>query len=530
MHRRSLLRGATLALAAPRLAGAQSSARTLRFAPQGNLANIDPIWTTNTTARNHGLMVYDTIFGLGHDHQPKPQMAAAHEVSADGLTHRITLRPELHFHDGEKVLARDCIASIARWSRRDVLGQRLGLLLQEMRAPADDRIEIVLKKPWPGLAWALGKPSANICAIMPERVARTDPFTQITDYTGSGPFRFRASQWVPGSLAAYERFPGYVPRDEPADFLAGGKHVHFDRVEWRIMPDPATAAAALQNNELDWWETPLANLLPLLRRNRDIAVEVVNTAGALAMLRFNHLHPPFDNAAIRRAILPAIEQRDFMQAALGEDPALWQVPAGVFTPGTPLATEVGLEVLTGPRDPEAAKRALAEAGYRGQRVVILSPSDFPTLGALSEAAADTLRRCGMTVDLQAMDWATLVQRRASREPPGEAGASGGWNIFCTSWEGLDVSVPGSHQPIRGNGQEGWIGWATSPKREALREAWFDAADPAAEKRIAEDIQRLVWEEAPFIPLGLLRPPQAYRRSLTSIITGGPPLFWNLRRG
>lgn len=526
MHRRTLLQGAALTLAAPRLAGAQSAARTLRFVPQGNLANIDPIWTTTTIARNHGLMVYDTLFGLGRDYQPKPQMVAGHEVSSDGLTHTITLRPELLFHDGEKVRAVDCIASIARWSKRDVLGQRLGLLLQEMRAKDDSSFEIVLKKPWPGLAWALGKPSANMCAIMPERVAKTDPFQQITEYIGSGPFRFRASQWVPGSQAVYERFNRYVPRNEPADFLAGSKQVHFDRVEWRIMPDPATAAAALQNNEVDWWETPLADLLPVLRRNRDIAVEVVNSAGALGMIRFNHLHPPFDNAAIRRAILPAIDQRAFMQAALGEDPALWRVPAGAFTPGTPLANDAGLEVLTGPRDPEAAKRALAAAGYRGQKVVILSPSDFPTLNALAEVAADTLRRIGMNVDLQVMDWGTLVQRRASKESV----EKGGWSIFCTTWEGLDVSVPGSHQAIRGNGQEGWIGWATSPKREALREAWFDAPDLATEKRIAEDIQRLVWEEAPFIPLGLLRPPQAYRRSLTDIVTGGPPLFWNVRRG
>ena len=192
MHRRTLLQGSALALAAPRLAAAQGNARTLRFVPQGNLANIDPIWTTTTLARNHGLMVYDTLFGLGRDFQPKPQMAAAHEVSADGLVHKITLRPDLRFHDGEPVLARDCIASIARWSKRDVLGLRLAALLEEMRPGADDAFEIVLKQPWPGLTWALGKPSANICAIMPERVAKTDPFTQITDFVGSGPFRFRA--------------------------------------------------------------------------------------------------------------------------------------------------------------------------------------------------------------------------------------------------------------------------------------------------------------------------------------------------
>jgi len=291
------------------------------------------------------------------------------------------------------------------------------------------------------------------------------------------------------------------------------------------MPDPATAAAAMQANEADWWEQPLADLLPLLRRNRDIAIEVVNTAGALGMLRFNHLHPPFDNPAVRRAVFPAMDQRAFMQAALGEDPALWTVPAGAFTPGTPLANDAGLEVLTGPRSADAAKRALAAAGYRGESVVLLSPSDLPTQSALCEVAADTLRRIGMRVDLQMMDWGTLVQRRAKREAP----AQGGWNAFCTTWEGLDVSVPGSHQPIRGNGLEGWIGWATSERREALRDASFDAADPETARRIAEDIQRVVWDEAPFVPLGLLLPPMAFRRGLTGIVKGGPPLFWNVRR-
>jgi peptide/nickel transport system substrate-binding protein len=228
---------------------------------------------------------------------------------------------------------------------------------------------------------------------------------------------------------------------------------------------------------------------------------------------------------VRRAVFLAVDQRAFMQAALGDDPALWTVPAGAFTPGTPLANDAGLEALTGPRSADRAKRALAAAGYRGEPVLLLSPSDFPILNALSEVAADTLRRIGMAVDLQAMDWGTLVQRRAKREPP----AQGGWSAFCTTWEGLDVSVPGSHQPIRGNGTDGWIGWPTSPRLEALRDAWFDTADPETARRIAEDIQRVVWDEAPFVPLGLLRQPQAFRRNLAGVVKGGPPLFWNVRR-
>ncbi|MGG5889288.1 ABC transporter substrate-binding protein [Falsiroseomonas sp. HC035] len=523
--RRGMMVAAGVGLAAPRVASAQAQAGTLRFVPQANLSNIDPVWSTAVVVRNHGLMIYDTLYGLGADFQPKPQMAAGHEISDEGRRWTFTLRSGLRFHDGAPVLARDCVASIARWAKRDVLGQRLDGLLDGMRALDDTRFEIRMKKAWPGLAFALGKPSANICAIMPERVAQTDPFQQIQDYTGSGPFRFVRDEFRPGDRVIYTKFNEYVPRDEPSDFLAGGKPVHFDRVEWRVMPDPSTAAAALQNNEVDWWETPLADLLPLLRRTRDIVVDLVNGAGNLGVLRFNFLHPPFDNAAVRRAILPALDQRAFMDAAIGTDPAMSRVPAGAFTPGMPLANDAGLEVLSGPRNLEAARAALRASGYSGQRVAMLSASDIPVLQNLSEVAADLLRRIGFNVDLQAMDWGTHIQRRTNRGPSDQ----GGWNAFCTTWEGFDVSVPGSHQPIRGHGAAAWAGWPTIPRLEELREAWFEAPDLAAEKRIAEEMQRVVWQEVPFLPLGQVLPRMAYRRSLTGVVKGGPALFWGVRR-
>ncbi|MFL1462734.1 ABC transporter substrate-binding protein [Roseococcus sp. DSY-14] len=513
------------ALALPGHASGQGAQRVLRFVPQSNLASLDPVWSTAVIVRNHGLMVWDTLFGLDGQFRARPQMAEGHEVSSDGLTWTIRLREGLRFHDGSPVTAADAVASIRRWSKRDVLGQRLDALADEIAAPNERDIRIRLKRPWPGLAWALGKPSANICAIMPARLAATDPFAQVGEAVGSGPFRFRQDLFRPGDVAIYERFDGYRPRDEAADFLAGGKRVHFDRVEWRILPDPSTANGALTRGEVDWWETPLADLLPALQRNRDIVVDLINQAGNLGVLRFNFLHPPFDKVEVRRAILPALDQRAFMDAAIGTDRALSRVPSGVFTPGTPLATTEGLEPLTGPRDLAAAQRALRESGYRGERVVMMSATDLPVLQNLSEVAADLLRRIGFTVDMPAMDWGTQIQRRTNRGPIEQ----GGWSAFCTTWEGLDVSVPGSHQPLRGHGAQAWSGWPTMPRLEALREEWFDAPDQAAERAIAARIQRVAMEEVPFLPLGLVLPRQAYRRSITDVVKGGPALFWNVRR-
>lgn len=525
ISRRTALGGAAALLGAPGVASGQAAARTLRFIPQTNLASIDPVWSTATIVRNHGLMVYDLLYALGSDYRVRPQMAEGEEITDNGLTWTVRLREGLKFHDNEPVRARDCVASILRWSKRDVMGSRLQLLAEEISAPDDRTIRIRLKKPWPGLSWALGKPSANICAIMPERVAQTDPFTQITDPIGSGPFRFRRDLFRPGDLAVYERFDGYVSRSEPTDFLAGAKPVHFDRVEWRIMPDPSTAGAALQNNEADWWEAPLADLLPLLRRRRDIEIAVVNPAGNLGVLRFNFLHEPFNDVAVRRALLQAVDQRAFMDAAIGTDPELSVVPSGVFTPGTPLANDAGLDVLSGPRNLEAARAALRASSYNGQRVVMMSATDLPIIQNLSEVAADLLRRVGFNLDFQAMDWGTQIQRRTNRNPVDQ----GGWSVFCTTWEGLDVSVPGSHQPLRGNGAQAWSGWPTLPRLEALREQWFEASDLAGEQRIAQEMQRVAWDEVPFIPLGLVRPAQAWRRSITGVVRGGSALFWGVRR-
>jgi peptide/nickel transport system substrate-binding protein len=522
MRRRTLL--ATVGtLAAPSI-GRGAGAKVLRFIPQSDLAVLDPVWTSAYVTRNHAMMVFDTLYGMDGAYRTTPQMVAGDTTSGDGLTWDLTLRDGLLWHDGGKVLARDCVASIRRWAARDSFGQTLLAVTDDLSAPDDRTIRFRLRRPFPLLPAALGKPGSNVCVMMPERLALTDPFKQVTEMTGSGPFRFKADERVAGARVVYERNETYVPRpDGTASFTAGPKIVHVDRVEWTVIPDAGTAAAAIQAGEMDWWETPTTDLLPLLKADANLTVPAPDPMGYMGTLRMNHLQPPFDNPALRRAVLGAVSQEDYMAAAAG-DPANWRAGVGVFCPGTQMATQAGMQVLTSPRDLTAVAKAVAASGYNGQRTVLLVPADFPTLKALGDVGADMLKRIGMNVDAQYADWGSVLQRLSKQDPVEQ----GGWSIFHTYWSGLDQLDPAVHVSIRGNGKAASRGWPTSQRLESLRNDWLFASDPSDQKRIAAAIQEQVFVDVPYIPLGQTLPPSVYRRSVTDVLTGYA-LFWNLRK-
>jgi peptide/nickel transport system substrate-binding protein len=529
MDRRRFLR---LAVATPALASlarpncvAAQGTRVLRYVPYTDVTVLDPTWSTAYVTRDHAAMVYDTLFALDERLTPQHQMLAGHTVSDDCLTWDLTLRPGLVFHDGSAVLARDCVASLVRWARRDAFGGALIAVTDELAAPDDRTIRFRLKRPFALLPYALARNGAPYPAIMPERLARTDAFTQLTEIVGSGPFRFKADERVVGARAVYTRFEGYRPRETGTPSgTAGPKIVHFDRVEWLVQPDAATAVNALVAGEVDMFYNPPTDLLPVLRRSRDLQVFQGDPLGNVALMRVNHLHPPFDNPGVRRAVLSAVRQEDFMLAMMGEDRALWRDGVGVFPPGTPMASAAGLDVLASPRPVEEAKRALEAAGYRGERAVVLISTDSPKLQALGEVAADLMRRIGMSVDPQVTDWGTVVQRRAKKEPV----AQGGWSAFFTTFSGQDLLDPAGYLALRGTGERAWFGWPTDAVMEDLRAQWLASGDPAQQRAICRDIQARAMAEVPFVPLGQAFYATAAKRDLTGILQGFST-FWNVRR-
>ncbi|HEY3911396.1 MAG TPA: ABC transporter substrate-binding protein [Stellaceae bacterium] len=503
---------------------AGTPATTLRLIPQADLRVLDPIWTTASITRNYGYMVYDTLLALDSHFKPQPQMADQWTVSPDRLTYTFTLRDGLKFSDGQPVTSADCIASLERWSKRDPLGQTLASVLAEYRTIDDKTFAIVLKQPFPLLLDALAKPDSNVPFIMPKRAAETSANQQIKDTTGSGPFKFVNSEWEPGHKVVFVKNPEYLPRKEPPSWAAGGKVARVDRVEWLYIPDPGTALAAFTAGEVDWWENPPPDFYPLLEADPNVTLVQQSPFSVGGLLRFNELLPPFNNEKMREAFLYAVDQSEYMAAVAG-DKKYWHTCFSFYSCGGPMATEAGAGPLEGPRDLTKAKELIKEAGYHGEKVVLLDPTDFPSIHALAQVTNDLLRRLGINVELQAMDWGTLVSRRASKAPIDQ----GGWNIFLTTFPGIAILDPAVNAPLRANGAAAWPGWPEDPIIGKLRREWIFAPNEAERKTIAAQLQREAFKSVPYIPTGEYSAREAFHTDLTDVDIGPAVFLWSVQK-
>jgi peptide/nickel transport system substrate-binding protein len=523
MHRRTLLQAATAAAIfgpAARMAAAQGT-NVLRFVPQADLANPDPVWSTTVIAAEHAFLVYDQLYGLDEGVLPQKQMVGQEEVSEDGLTWTLTLRDGLKFHDGAPVKTSDCVPSILRAARRTPVVGSLMEATAEMKPLDDRRLQFKLKKHYPLLPFSL-----TGVFIMPERIAKTDAFTMISEQVGSGPYKFVASEWKAGQGALYVRNEAYVPRPEPISMWAGGKVAHFDRIEWHTIPDPSTAAAALQRNEVDWVESPLIDLAPSLRKSPGVKVDSFDKLGNLLMMCFNHYQKPFDNLKLRQALLTVINQQDFVDAVVGDQKSLGQTGVGIFPPASPYASQASMNLLNGKHDVAAAKKLVAESGYQNEPIILMSPSDQPAISQMAQVASALMMSIGLNVKYTSLDWATMLQRRNSREPV----EKGGWSCYCTSWVGLSVASPATHLPLRADGETAKAWWRpTNPAMEKLHDAWFDAPDLAAQQKICAEMQTMALEQVQFIPLGLSHAITAFRDTLTGFARSPYPVFWGVQK-
>ena len=507
----------------PLTSEALAAGKTITAVMHSDLRVIDPLFTTAYITRDHGYMVYDTLLAEDSNFKIQPQMADW-KVSDDKLTYTFTLRDGLKWHDGAPVTAEDCVASLKRWGKNDSMGQKLMDFTASIEPIDAKSFALKLKEPYGLVLESIGKPSSYVPFMMPKRLAETPVGQQMKEQIGSGPFKFVQAEFQPGVKAVYEKNTDYVPRKEPPSWTSGGKVVKVDRVEWITMADAQTAANALQSGDIDFFENPSFDILPVLAANPDLKVETLNKLGFQTLGRMNFLFPPFDNVKVRRAAFMAISQKEVLDALVG-NPEYYRICGAFFVCGTPLATEEGAESLVKGNGMAEAKKLLAESGYDGTPVVIMAPGDVVTLKAQPIVVAQQLREAGFKVDLQATDWQTVVTRRTSQKPPKE----GGWNMFFTNWVGADVVNPLVNFSIGGRGKNGgWFGWAEDPKIEQLKDAFARSGSPEEQKKIAANIQKEAYEQVIYVPLGQFLIPSAWRKSLNGVLDGpATPIFWNI---
>jgi peptide/nickel transport system substrate-binding protein len=513
--------GLVAALQAP---FAMAAEKTLHAVMSSSLRVLDPIATSAQITRNHGYMIYDTLIAMDEHFVPQPQMAEW-TVSPDNLTYTFTLREGLLWHDGKPVTASDCVASLKRWARFDVGGQLMMKSVASITATDARTLTLTLSKPFGYVLQLLAKPSSVAAFMMPERVADTPDGKPITDYTGSGPYTFVAKAFDPGNRVVYEKFQQYVPRQEPASGTAGGKVVKVDRVEWINMPDRMTAINALSSGDIDFIEQLPIDLLPMVEADEHLKSGVLSKLGMMTGGRMNFLYPPFDNPDIRRAALLALNQKDVLDALVG-NPQYFKQCASVFGCGTALETEAGGESLTSGGNLDAARALLKKAHYDGTPVVIMQPTDVPSQAPQPVVAAQALRKAGFTVDLQPMDWQTLVSRRANQNPP----AQGGWNLFFTYWNAETLWNPVVNPMLDGGGQKGaWFGWPTDPQMNQLRLDFVGETDPLKQKAIAVQIQQRAMDQVSYIPLGQYFDVAAWKSRISHLVSGPSTVFWNVEK-
>jgi peptide/nickel transport system substrate-binding protein len=507
-----------LALLAP-TDSPKAADKVLRVVPHADLKVLDPHTNTATITLMHGAMIYDTLFSWDSKLQPKPQMVDRYKISPDRLVYTFTLRNRLRFHDGQPVTTRDVIPSLKRWMVRNTFGQSLAKFVEGIDETDETTFVIRLREPFAFVEMALG---AYDAVIMREKDAASDPFKAITETVGSGPFRFVRAEWNPGARVVYEKNLDYVPRAEPADALAGGKVVKLDRVEWTVLPDPFTKSTALQQGEVDFIDQLPHDQIPVLEHAAGIVVDRVALIDSYAIIRPNHLHPPFDNPKARQALALAADQREYASAAFG-DQQWWRECWSFFVCGSANGTELGSEGYRRQELPRA-KELLATAGYKGEKIVLITTSEIQSIAALGDVTADNLRKIGANVEVAVSDWGTMLARRAKKDPPSQ----GGWNLFHTTVGGTNMSSPLTNFAINsGCTGDNWFGWPCDTKTEELRSAYIHAADEAPSRAALEALHGRLWEALPDIPVGQYVQPFAWRSNITGVLRSHLLVFWNI---
>jgi len=516
------------ALSTPSILRAQvasANTRVVRMVIDSLPSVFDPLITTNGPTQDHGLAIYDVLFAFDSQRVARPQMIGNWGVSEDRLTYTFALRDGLGFHDGTPVTAKDCVASIRRWGAASPAGKLLMERAKDVSKKDERTFEIVLREPFGLLIDTLASP-IQFLAVMREKDANLPPTEQVTANIGSGPFKFNHALAKPGANFTYDRNEQYVPRKEAPDGLAGGKIVKVDRVIWENIADQQTALAALQAGEIDFLLLCPPDFYSTVESDPNLQLQIVLAGGDDFFARVNFLQPPFDNAKARQALLHLVDQEAFLRV-IAPDPRYAHPITSMFGNGSPYSNDENTGWYKKGGDPAKAKQLFKEAGYAGEKVVILNSTDWPQADASAQLLASELKKIGVNAELAPSDWAGIVARRANKGPVEQ----GGWNIHISNWPNLALSDPIGAALLQANGENAWYGWPKNDEYEALRANWAVVRTLDERKALARKMQYLWWDFVGAVFLGQAVQPSARRKTLTGVISNeyGRSPMWNMQK-
>jgi peptide/nickel transport system substrate-binding protein len=503
-----------------------SAQRTLRVTMIQDIGSFDPVVSQTVATSYHSHAIYDTLFGLDANFNPRPQMLSKWGLSDDKKTYTFELRDGLKFSDGSPVTPADCVASIRRWGGRDASGKDLFTRVADTPVKDAKTFQLVLKEPYGLTIDFMSKASTSCLFIMRKKEADNDPNQAISEYIGSGPFIFNRTLTRNGAVYVYDRNPNYVPRADPTSGTAGAKVAKVDRIVWQNITDAQTAISALQNGEIDFYEAPPVDLIGNLESDPNIVVDVLNKSGWVGNLRPNHLHPPFDNVKARQALKYIINPMDMMKAFVG-NPKFYGPCGAYFGCGLPMENDENMAWYKDGQNIAKAAQLFKEASYDGRPVVLLQPSDLRSLNVSAALVAQWLRQAGVNVQVDVSDSGAITARRGNRNPPDK----GGWNLISTFTSGYQMGAnPFFYWGHSAAGDKAGFGWPNNPEHEKLRAAWAAASTLQERQAIARRMQAAAWEWIPFVTWGRWLQPVAYRKNTKGWIPMPEIIpFWNIEK-
>jgi len=499
---------------------ADTNKKILKIVPHANLTILDPMWTSIYVTRNHGYLIYDTLFSLDINGIPQPQMIKDFKVSDDKLHWSFVLRDDLKWHDGKPVTSEDCIASLKRWSVNSGQGQELFKNIISIKNIDDKSFIIDLQRPYKNVLQSLATISPYVPFMMPKRVADTDPKKQITDYTGSGPFIFKKDLFLPGKKSIYIKNYNYVPRIEPSSYAAGNKEAKVDEIDWISYETQSEAIDALAKGEVDYLESPDPKLLEKIRGNSNIIITTTINEGFVGILRFNSNSSPFNNLAVRRAISSVIDPVIYMTNAFGIEKN-WHICQDNYPCNFDSSREKKTFQIDEKRISEA-KRIIFESGYKNEPIILLDAIDMPVVSSLTDTTAQNLRRVGFNVVIKKTNWSDMALSRIIQGK----NSNNSWDIFHTFWASSDMQDPESII-FSTDKNNGWFGWPSNPAVEAMREIYPFIKDKKDETDLLVKIKEITKYESNYIPVGQFVLPVAYRKNVRGIIPASAQFYWSV---